>query len=87
MKKIPYTYALLLPTLSPAAKIAIYIDGEMGLDELYKGVAIKSRDREDLLSCEVRHIGINERNKLKNGESPLIEIFVDYDTIRKGKTQ
>lgn len=82
MEKIPYTYALLLPTLSPAANIAIYEDGQMGFDELYKGVAIKSRDRADLLSCEVRHIGINERNKLKDGDRPLLEIFVDRDGAR-----
>ena len=76
MTKTPYTYALLLPTLSPAAKIAVYEDGEMGFDELYTGVAIKSKDRDDLLSREVRHIGINERNKLKDGDRPLLEIFL-----------
>ncbi len=76
MTKQPYTYGLLLPTLSPAAKIAVYEDAQMGFDELYKGTAIKSRDRDDLLSREVKHIGINERNKLKDGDRPLIEIFV-----------
>ena len=76
MTKQPYTYGLLLPTLSPAAKIAVYEDAQMGFDELYKGTGIKSRDRDDLLSREVKHIGINERNKLKDGDRPLIEIFV-----------
>lgn len=76
MTKQPYTYALLLPTLSPAAKIAIYEEAQMGFDELYTGVAIKSKDREDLLHREVKHIGINERNKLKDGDRPLLEIFV-----------
>ncbi len=76
MTKQPYTYGLLLPTLSPAAKIAVYEDAQMGFDELYKGTAIKSRDRDDLLSREVKHIGINERNKLKDGDRPLLEIFV-----------
>lgn len=76
MTKIPYTYELLLPTISPAVNIVIYEDGQMGFDELYKGVAIKTKFRADLLSREVRHIGINERNKLKNNERPLLEIFV-----------
>lgn len=76
MTKQPYTYGLLLPTLSPAAKIAVYEDAQMGFDELYKGTAIKSRDRDDLLSRKVKHIGINERNKLKDGDRPLLEIFV-----------
>lgn len=76
MTKQPYTYGLLLPTLSPAAKIAVYEDAQMGFDELYKGTAIKSRDRDDLLSREVKHIGINERNEIKDGERPLLEIFV-----------
>lgn len=76
MTKQPYTYGLLLPILSPAAKIAVYEDAQMGFDELYKGTAIKSRDRDDLLFREVKHIGINERNKLKDGDRPLIEIFV-----------
>lgn len=76
MNKIPYIYALLLPTLSPAANIAIYEEGKTGFDELYKGVAIKSKDNAELLSREVKHIGINERNKLKDGERPLLEIFI-----------
>lgn len=76
MTKQPYTYGLLLPTLSPAAKIAVYEETHTGFDELYKGVAIKSRDCDDLLSREVKYIGINERNKLKDGDRPLLEIFV-----------
>ncbi len=79
MKKQPYTYALLLPTISPAEKIAIYEDGggQQGkFNELYKGIAIKSKECRDLLSCEIKHIGINEYNKLKDGERPLLEIFL-----------
>lgn len=82
MTKQPYTYALLLPTLSPAAKITIYEDGggqqdeEADFNELYAGAAIKSKERDDLLSREIKHIGINERNKLKDGDRPLLEIFV-----------
>lgn len=82
MTKKPYAFALLLPTLSPAAKIAVYEDGgglqdgETGFKELYAGIAIKSKERADLLSREVKHIGINERNKLKDGGRPLLEIFV-----------
>lgn len=76
MKKIPYTYSLLLPTISPAANIAVYEETRAGFNELYKGVAIKSKDCDDLLSREVRHIGINERNKQKSGDRPLLEIFL-----------
>lgn len=88
MTKTPYTYALLLPTISPAAKIAVYEDGQMGFDTIYTGTAIKSRDVAGLLDAEVRHIGINERNALKQGERPTMEIFVDMvaDPFgRKGK--
>ncbi|MCM1218070.1 MAG: hypothetical protein NC548_26590 [Lachnospiraceae bacterium] len=74
MEKLPYTYALLLPTLSPAAKIAVYEDTQIEFNELYRGTAVKSKDRTDILSREVRHIGINE---LKNGERPTLEIFVE----------
>ena len=77
MTKTPYTFGLMLPTLSPAAKIAVYEDGKQGFDELYIGTAIKASDNEELLKAEVRHIGINERNKQKEGERPTIEIFVD----------
>lgn len=76
MNKTPYTYDLLLPTLSPAAKIAVYVDGEYGFDTVFEGTAIKSRDDEKLMKAEVRHIGINERNRQKEGERPTIEIFV-----------
>ena len=79
MLKTPYTFGLMLPTLSPAAKIAVYEDGQQGFDEIYIGTAIKARDNEELLKAEVRHIGINERNKQKEGERPTIEIFVDME--------
>lgn len=77
MNKIPYTYDLLLPTLSPAAKIAVYEDGQFGFDTVFEGTAIKSRDIAELMKAEVRHIGVNERNKQKEGDRPTIEIFVD----------
>lgn len=79
MEKIPYKFNQLLATISPAAPIVVYEDGEMGFDELYKGIAIKSRDRDDLLDLEVKHIGVNERNKEKDCGKFILEIFLYVD--------
>lgn len=82
MTKQPYTYELLLSTISPSEKIAVYeiveyVDSSLpGMEELYKGFAIRSKDNAELLSREIRHIGINEYNKLKDGARPLLEIIV-----------
>ena len=77
MTKQPYIFGLLLPTLSPAAKIAVFKETKSHYETLFEGKAIKARDVAGLLEVEVRHIGINERYEQKAGERPTIEIFVD----------
>lgn len=77
MKKTPYTMALLIPTLSPAAIIAVFDERGAVLpfpDPIYKGKAIKARDNDDLLRREVKHIGINEVTDKAAGAT--IDIFV-----------
>ncbi len=74
MQKIPYTFDLLLPTLSPAATIAVYEDLRAGQNQIYKGRAIKARDLTELSSREVKHIGVNEINNA--GSETVIEVFV-----------
>ena len=81
MTKQPYTYDLLLPTLSPAAKIAVYTAEQSGYNTVFEGTAIKSRDISELMKAEIRHIGINERRKQKEGERPTIEIFVESRSV------
>ena len=76
MTKQPYIFGLLLPTLSPAAKIAVFTESKAGFNTVYAGTAIKARDVTGLSEMEVRHIGINERCEQKAGERPTIEIFV-----------
>lgn len=77
MKKIPYTLDLLLPTLSPAANIALYDEADAVLpfpEPIYKGKAIKAKDNAALLKKEVKHIGVNEITKAAAGAT--IEIFL-----------
>lgn len=71
MKKEPYALALLLPTLSPVAPIIIY-DDEHKQEIIFKGQVIKAADNKQLLSREVKHIGISEISKGR----PTLEIFV-----------
>ena len=71
MKKEPYTLALLLPTLSPIAPIIVY-DDEHKQEIIFKGQVIKAADNKQLLSREVKHIGISEIYKVR----PTLEIFV-----------
>ena len=72
MKKIPYTMALLLPTLSPVANIAVFEDGQQ-MKTIYLGKAIKAAGA-GLDEREVKHIGVNEVTNVGNGTT--IEIFV-----------
>lgn len=72
MKKIPYTMALLLPTLSPVANIAIFEDGRE-MKTLYRGKAIKAQGA-GLDDREVKHIGVNEVTAKENGVT--LEIFL-----------
>ena len=71
MKKEPYTLALLLPTLSPIAPIIVY-DDEHKQEIIFKGQVIKAADNKQLLSREVKPIGISEISKVR----PTLEIFV-----------
>ena len=71
MKKEPYTLALLFPTLSPVAPIIVY-DDEHKQEIILKGQVIKAADNKQLLSREVKHIGISEISKVR----PTLEIFV-----------
>lgn len=71
MKKEPYTLALLLPTLSPITPIIVY-DDEHKQEIIFKGQVIKAADNKQLLSREVKHIGISEISKVR----PTLEIFV-----------
>lgn len=72
MKKIPYTMALLLSTLSPVANIAVFEDGQQ-MKTIYRGKAIKAAGA-GLGEREVKHIGVNEVTNVGNGTT--IEIFV-----------
>ena len=74
MQKIPYTFNLLLPTLSPAANLAVFEDTARGHNELFHGKAIKARDEAHLFDREVKHIGVNEVNN--TGSETIIEVFV-----------
>jgi len=79
MTKTPYTLNVLLPTLSPAAVIAIYEETRTDHKELFKGVVIKiARSEEEkilkLRDREVKHIGVNEINK--DAQHKTIEVFV-----------
>lgn len=74
MQKIPYTFNLLLPTLSPAANLAVFEDTARGHNELFHGKAIKARSEEVLQDREVKHIGVNEVNN--TGSETIIEVFV-----------
>lgn len=74
MQKIPYTFNLLLPTLSPAANLAVFEDTTRGHNELFHGKAIKARSEEALQDREVKHIGVNEVNN--TGSETIIEVFV-----------
>lgn len=74
MQKIPYTFNLLLPTLSPAANLAVFEDTARGHNELFHGKAIKARSEETLQDREVKHIGVNEVNN--TGSETIIEVFV-----------
>ena len=73
MEKIPFTFATLLPTISPAAQIAVYeAEQKKGLEELYRGVAIKARDNEKVMASEVRLINM----AAVPDSVPLLEIYV-----------
>ena len=74
MQKIPYTFNLLLLTLSPAANLAIYEDLRSGQNQIFKGKAIKARDLADVATREIKHIGVNEVNN--TGSETVIEVFV-----------
>ena len=74
MKKTPYTMALLLPTLSPVANIAVIEDGSRNQTTIYRGKAIKAQGVTGLLEREVKHIGVNELTAKENGVT--VEIFV-----------
>lgn len=71
MEKIPYTLQLLLPTLSPAARIVIYEEGRQ-MEPIFKGQVIKAADNKQLLEREIKHIGLCEVQKA----IPMLEIFV-----------
>ena len=74
MKKIPYKVALMLPTLSPSANLAIYEDDGGKMSQIFKGKAIKARDNAELQEREVKHIGVNEINN--SAKETIIEVFI-----------
>lgn len=74
MVKTPYKFSLMLPTLSPAATLAVFEDTARGHNELFHGKAIKARDEAHLFDREVKHIGVNEINN--TGSEIVIEVFV-----------
>ena len=61
-----------------AYSITQYIIPEARINLLEEKM-LKVKTEYELLKSEVRHIGINERNKQKAGERPTIEIFVDME--------
>ena len=78
MKKIPYTLGLMLPTISPALRVAILEETRVGHNEIYTGKAIKLRDETELLEREVKHIGVNEFSNppLDGSNAPTLDIFL-----------
>ena len=78
MKKIPYTLGLMLPTISPALRVAILEETRAGHNEIYTGKAIKLRDETELLEREVKHIGVNEFSNppLDGSNAPTLDIFL-----------
>ena len=75
MQKIPYTFNLLLPTLSPAANLAVFEDTARGHNERNREKEIKAGSEERLQDGKVKHIVDNEVNN--TGSETIIEVFVD----------